>query len=385
MTHPQPKTISILGATGSIGDSTLDLIRHHKDHYDVKVLTAGKNVEKLIALAREFAPYVIAIADQGHYDTLKTACPDCEIITVAEAACVPVDWVMAAIVGTAGLLPTMNAIRHAKTVAFASKECLVAAGDIMMQAARAYDTQFLPVDSEHNAIFQVFENHNRAAIERLILTASGGPFLNHSWDEMTRATPAQAVAHPTWTMGAKISVDSATLMNKALEVIEAHYLYAMPSEKIDVVIHPQSLIHSMVEYRDGSILSQMGPSDMRTPIAYCLDYPHRVETSGARLDFTNIPHLNFATPDTQKFKSLAMVRDVLAEGQAAGIIFNAANEVANAAFLKTQIGLTVIYDVIQFCLENTPRLMVNNIENVIALDGKTRQDAQDYIIQKIRA
>lgn len=370
------RSISILGATGSIGDSTLELIRHHRDDYDVKVLTAGSNVEKLIALINEFKPQYVAMSAQDHYQTLKSQCPDVEILSVDEAASINADWTMAAIVGTAGLNPTMNAIQRGQTVAFASKECLVAAGNIMMNAVQDSKATILPVDSEHNAIYQVFDQNNRDAIRRLILTCSGGPFLDQSIENVT---PEQAVAHPTWAMGAKISVDSATLMNKALEVIEAHYLFGMPSDKIDVVIHPQSLIHSMVEYNDGSILSQMGPSDMKTPISYCLGWPNRIETSGNYLDFSMVSELNFSTPDVQKFKSLAMVRDVLIEGQCAQIIFNAANEVGNKAFLEGQIGLTTIYDVIEFCLETVERVSITSLSDVIEMDELTRVHAKERL------
>lgn len=374
------KTVSILGATGSIGDSTLDLIRHHKDWYDVKVLTAGSNVEKLITLATEFSPAYVAVADETLHSDLRPHLPSAtQILSVDEAACVDTDWTMAAIVGTAGLTPTMNAIKRGGTVAFASKECLVAAGHFMMDAVRKHGTTLLPVDSEHNAIYQVFENAQRPAIKRLILTASGGPFRTWTQDRTDKATPEQAVAHPTWSMGRKISVDSASLMNKALEVIEAHYLFAMPSEQIDVVIHPQSLIHSMVEYADGSILSQMGPSDMRTPIAYCLGYPDRIETSGKRLDFKTVNAMTFEQPDTSRFRSLKIVRDVLAAGQEACILFNAANEVAVAAFLAGQIGFTQIFDVIDCTLESSYDRAVSTLNDVIAMDNHGRRCAMDMI------
>jgi 1-deoxy-D-xylulose-5-phosphate reductoisomerase len=373
------RSVSILGATGSIGDSTLDLIRHHKDDCDVRVLTAGNNVDKLITLAKEFTPQYLAIANEDHYQTLRSQCPECDILSVEDAASVEADWTMAAIVGTAGLKPTMNAIERGQIVAFASKECLVAAGHLMMDAVRASGAILLPVDSEHNAIFQVFENHNRDSIKRLILTASGGPFRTWDWSKMVAATPEQAVSHPTWSMGAKISVDSATLMNKALEVIEAHYLFDVPSDQIDVIIHPQSTIHSMVEYHDGSVLSQMGPSDMRTPIVYCLGYPDRPATSGPMMNFDGLTELTFEQPDLKRFPSLAMVRDVLKSGQASCIIFNAANEVANAAFLKSQIGFTMIYDVIDFCLSNMQNTDINSLGDVMALDTTVRQKAEDYI------
>jgi 1-deoxy-D-xylulose-5-phosphate reductoisomerase len=373
------RSLSILGATGSIGNSTLDLVRHHGDKFDVRVLTAGSNIDRLITLSKEFKPRFVAIADETKIKEFQSVCPDIDIVSVDDAGAIPVDICMAAIVGTAGLTPTMNAIKNGNHVAFASKECLVAAGDLMMQAVANSGAKLLPVDSEHNAIYQVFDEGQKAGISRLILTASGGPFLNTSYDEMTHATPAQAVAHPTWSMGAKISVDSATLMNKALEVIEAHYLFAMPSDKIDVIIHPQSLIHSCVEYVDGSILSQMGPSDMRTPIAYCLGWPDRIQTSGEMLDFTTIPKMTFEKPDTEKFKSLAMVRDVLAEGQGASIIFNASNEIANKSFLDGHIKLTQIYDVVAQSLDQCPRISITTIEDVVALDSQARRIAGQII------
>jgi len=373
------RSVCILGATGSIGDSALDLIRHHKDLYDVKVLTAGYNVDKLIKLAQEFLPQYVAIADASQYSKLKESCPDVEILSVEEAASVPVDWTCAAIVGMAGLVPTMNAIRQGNTVAFASKECLVGAGQIMMDEVTKCGTSFLPTDSEHNAIFQVFDETQRDQINRLIVTASGGPFRTSSWEEMERATFDQALKHPTWSMGAKITIDSASLMNKALEVIEAHYLFDMPSDKIDVIIHPQSLIHSCVEYKDGSILSQMGPSDMRTPIAHCLAWPKRIETSGELLDFTKVSQMTFEQPDVEKFKSLRMVRDVLNEGQAACIIFNAANEIANKSFINGQIGFTHIYDVIEFALETMQRATISSLDDVIHYDQLVRNVAEEKV------
>lgn len=374
------RTISILGATGSIGDSTLDLIRARKDDYDIRVLTAGGNWQKLAALAQEFKPAYVALADMGQSRELKESLPEkTQLLDINEAAQVEADWTMAAIVGTAGLIPAMTAIRRGAVVAFASKECLVAAGRLMMDAAAQSGATLLPVDSEHNAIYQVFDGRQRASLKRLILTASGGPFRTASRKEMERATPKQAVAHPTWSMGAKISVDSATLMNKALEVIEAHYLFAVPSDQIDVIIHPQSLIHSMVEYTDGSILAQMGPPDMRTPIAYCLGWPERIPTSGQMLDFSTVSRMTFEQPDTDKFQSLAMVRDVLAEGQAAGIIFNAANEEAVAAFLAERIGFTHIYDVLHSALDKVPRTAIATLEDVTALDAQTRRDVRRFL------
>ena len=377
--YMEHKSISILGATGSIGLNTLDLIRKHPEKYTVKVLTAGKNIEKLIALTKEFKPKIIASANQSDFKILKKECPETQIMSVKDAAAVEADWTMAAIVGTAGLVPTMNAIERGKEVAFASKECLVAAGSLMMMAVKNCNATLLPVDSEHNAIFQVFDTKHKEGIKRLILTASGGPFRDWCLEDMEKATPKQAIAHPTWTMGAKISVDSASLMNKALEIIEAHYLFDIPSNQIDVIMHPQSLVHSMVEYVDGSILSQMGPSDMRTPIAYCLGWPERIQTSGPTLDFDQFNTMTFADPDIEKFKSLKFVRNVLDEGQAASIIFNASNEIANKAFLDKKIGFLDIYNIIEFALSNIDRYAINNIEDVIALDHDTRHITLNYI------
>lgn len=376
------KTVSVLGATGSIGESTLDLIRYHKDAYDVRVLTAGYNVDKLITLAKEFKPEYVACADENQFSTLQDALPTCKVVTVEDASLVPVDWTMAAILGTAGLKPTMNAIRQGNTVAFASKECLVAAGQLMMDAVHKHKTTLLPVDSEHNAIYQVFDNAQRDQIKRIILTASGGPFRTTDVSEFASITPAQALKHPTWSMGAKISIDSATLMNKALEVIEAHYLFNMPSEQIDVIVHPQSLIHSMVEYNDGSILSQMGASDMRTPIAYCLGWPERIVTSGQTLDFSAVSQMTFEAPDLDKFKSLAMVRDVLDAGQDDSIIFNASNEIAVAAFLNGELTFTGIYDVIQSAMDSVERFPIQTLEDVIVLDESARDCAKAYISDK---
>ena len=373
------KSISILGATGSIGDSTLDLVRHHSDQYDVRVLTAGSNVERLISLTSEFKPKYVAIADKSKHSAFQSAHPNIEILSVDDAASVEADWTMAAITGTVGLKPTMNAIERGQTVAFASKECLVAAGNLMMQAVSDSGATLLPVDSEHNAIFQVFDNEQRDNIERLLITCSGGPFRTWSQNEINAATPAQALKHPTWSMGAKISIDSASLMNKALEVIEAHYLFNMPSDKIDVIVHPQSLIHSMVEYSDGSILSQMGPSDMRTPIAHCLGWPERIRTSGQRLDFSKVSSMTFEKPDLNRFKSLAMVRDVMADGQGASIVFNAANEIAVEAFLKEQIGFDQIYDVIDQCLQTLKSTNIITLDDVVECDENARLIAQQYI------
>lgn len=373
------RSISILGSTGSVGRQTLDVVAQHAKNFQVVALACGRNVDMLIQQARAFKPKFVAIADDASYTKLKQALADMPSVSVAagdeavlEAARLDAEVTMAAIVGIAGLLPTMAAIKRGRVVAFASKETLVAAGGLMMEAVQKHGTTFLPVDSEHNAIFQVLHGQDLAAVKRIVLTASGGPFREWSLEKMKRATPEQAIAHPTWAMGQKISVDSATLMNKALEVIEAHHLFAMPSAQIDVVIHPQSVVHGLVEYADGSFLAQMGPADMRTPIAVCLGWPRRIETSGARLDIMALSKLDFAAPDTARFSALRLVREVLAGSLADSVIFNAANEIAVDAFLKRKIGFTDILDNIERILNDSHKPAINSLDDVMALDAATR-------------
>lgn len=384
------KTLNILGATGSIGASTLDIVRHHKQLFKLRVLTAHKNIAKLAQLTKEFLPEYVCIADETLVDDLKALLGDDTSVKVLygqqgliESASIDADITMAAIVGTIGLAPTLAAIRQGKTVAFASKECLVAAGKMMMDEVRKYGATLLPVDSEHNAIYQVFENDNKDNIRRLILTASGGPFRTWSREKIAVATPEQAVNHPNWSMGAKISVDSATLMNKALEVIEAVHLFDMPSAQVDVVVHPQSLIHSMVEYNDGSILSQMGPADMRTPIAYCLGGAQRIETSGPLLDLIKNNRLDFEEPDLQKFPSLKLVRQVLAGGQAESVKFNAANEVLVTAFLDKTINFYDIIKDISCILDSVEGISLRSLDDVIAFDEECKIKTQELIRNKI--
>jgi len=371
------RSVSILGSTGSIGTQALDLIAHHADDFHVEALSAASNVDLLIAQARQFKPRFVAIADENKTARLLDALPGIEVAggteAVIRAGAMNADITLAAIVGMAGLLPVMAAIARGKTVAFASKECLVAAGPIMMAAVRHSDAVLLPVDSEHNAIFQVFDKNNAQAVRKITLTASGGPFLNATPEQMAAATPQQALKHPTWAMGRKISIDSATMMNKALEVIEAHYLFNQPSEKIDVVMHPQSVVHSMVEYDDGSILAQMGASDMRTPLAVCLGWPKRIETCGQRLDIRSLSNLTFQAPDLKQFPALKIVRDVLDAGLAQSIAFNAANEIAVAAFLNGRIGFTDIVRAVGNMVENCPSVAINTIEDVMAQDADIRR------------
>src|SRR5271170_6841985 len=304
------RRVTILGSTGSVGCQTIDLISRVPEKYEVVALTAHKNVAKLAEQARLLQPELAVIADESRYAALKAALAGTNIAVAAgaqavvDAAQTDSDWVMSAIVGAAGLPGTLAAARRGAVIAFANKETLVCAGPLMMKLVAECGARLLPVDSEHNAIWQVFDFERREAISRLILTASGGPFRSAARADMEKVTPEQAVKHPVWSMGAKISVDSATLMNKALEIIEAHFLFHMPGEKIDVLVHPQSVVHSMVEYEDGSVLAQMGTPDMRTPIGYCLAWPERMETPAAKLDFAKLGQLTFKAPDAVKFPAL---------------------------------------------------------------------------------
>lgn len=379
------KRVTILGSTGSVGTSTVDLILSNPEAYDVQALTAQTNVDRLADQAIQLKAKRAVIGDESHYDALKNRLAGTGIecaagrAAVIEAASMPTDWTMAAIVGMAGLEPILAAIAQGQCVAIANKEPLVAAGPLVMAAARASGATLLPVDSEHNAVFQVFENENRAGIDRIILTASGGPFRTWTMDQMRAATPAQAVAHPNWTMGAKISVDSASMMNKALEIIEAHYLFAMPPEQIDVLVHPQSVIHSMVEYADGSVLAQLGAPDMRTPIAYTLGWPDRIKTSGQRLDLKTLSRLDFEQIDPVRFPSIPMAYDCLRAGPAHCIAFNAANEVAVAAFLAGQIGFYGIMDAVRYAVERVEKVDMSNLSDVLDFDAAVRDDTTAYM------
>lgn len=338
------KSVTILGSTGSIGCSTLDLISRDRDRFDLVALTAHRNVGALIEQARIFRPRLAVVADERHYADLKEGLEGTGIeiaagpAAVIDAASRSADWVMAGIVGTAGLAPTLAAVRRGACVALANKECLVSAGPLFLEEVEKSGATLLPVDSEHNAIFQVLDATRLASVDKIVLTASGGPFRLWSAAEMAKATPAQAIAHPRWDMGAKISVDSATLMNKGLELIEAHYLFPVGEPRLDVIIHPESIVHSMVGYVDGSVLAQLGSPDMRTPISYALAWPDRMPTPCARLDLTQIGQLTFEVPDLNKFPALALAREALRAGAAAPTVLNAANEVAVAAFLDGRIG-----------------------------------------------
>jgi len=380
-----PRRITILGSTGSIGCSTIDLIDRDPDAYVVEALTANRSVDALAEQARRLNAKFVAVADPESYEGLKAAMSGttAEIAAgpeaIVEAAARDADWVMAGIVGAAGLEPTLQAARAGSVVAFANKECLVCAGDLMLDEVARSGATLLPVDSEHNAIFQVFDFERRESIEKIILTASGGPFRSSSLEEMRKVTPAQAVAHPNWDMGAKISVDSATMMNKGLELIEAYYLFGIPEDRIEILVHPQSIIHSMVSYIDGSVLAQLGTPDMRTPISYTLAWPHRMTAPSARLDLGQIATLTFETPDSERFPALTLAREALKTGGSAPTILNASNEVAVAGFLDGRLGFLDIPRVVAETLEKMPSGVIRSVDDVLSIDAAARQVAKEIM------
>jgi len=380
-----PRSITILGSTGSIGCSTIDLVERNLDDFIVEALTAYSNVDLLAEQAIKLKARLAVIGDEKLYSRLKEALTGTEIEAqagrqaVIEAAQRPAEWVMAAIVGAAGLEPTLAAIRRGGTVALANKECLVCAGELVMAEVAASGATLLPVDSEHNAIFQVFDFDRRDGIEGIILTASGGPFRTFTLEQMAEVTPEQAVAHPNWDMGAKISVDSATMMNKGLEIIEARYLFDIEPDRIQVLVHPQSVIHSCVSYVDGSVLAQMGAPDMRTPIAFTLAWPQRMQTPVARLDLASLAQLTFEAPDIERFPSLRLVFEALKTGGGASTILNAANEVAVAAFLAGQIGFLDIARTVEKALELVPNRQLLELSDVHEIDALARECANAQI------
>jgi 1-deoxy-D-xylulose-5-phosphate reductoisomerase len=372
------RRISILGATGSVGTSTLDLIERHPERFEVIALSAARNVAALAEAAKRTGASLAVIDDAMLLPELEQRLEGsgCRAASgreaLAEAAAGEAEWVMAAIVGCAGLEPVMAAIAAGRTVALANKEALVTAGDLMIAAARRSGASILPVDSEHNAIFQCLADNRSCDVARLVLTASGGPFRDRTREQMAAMTPEQAVAHPNWSMGAKISVDSATMMNKGLELIEAHHLFDLPSDRIDIIVHPQSVIHSMVEYVDGSVLAQLGSPDMRIPIAHALAYPERMETPAERLDLARIGTLSFEKPDFDRFPALQVAREALEAGGAAPIVLNAANEEAVAAFLDRRIGFLDIVRTVEETLARTSAVAPRSIAEVIDIDRSAR-------------
>lgn len=385
------RRITVLGSTGSIGENTLDLVRRAEPgQWAVTSLTAHASAEKLAQQAIEFNAEFVALADPKNAETLKSLLKDHPVDigigpeAVIEAAARDADFTMSAITGAAGLEPTLAAIDLGRHVGLANKECLVCAGDLFMTRITQKRATLLPVDSEHNAIFQVLESDKPEGVRRLILTASGGPFRETSLKALQSVTRADALAHPVWTMGAKISIDSATLMNKGLELIEASYLFNRPSEEIDVVIHPQSIIHSMVEYIDGSVLAQMGSPDMRTPIAYSMGWPERMEAPVERLDFTKISKLTFFEPDTKRFPALRLAREALETGGQAPMTLNAANEVAVAAFLNDEIAFLDISNAVSSVLDTCSaasdfKTSCTSIPDLLLKDEEIRNCARTVI------
>jgi len=380
------RSLSILGATGSIGASTLDLVRRNRDAFRIVALTGHSNVAVLAGLAREFDAECVAIGDEALLPDLRAALAGSGIATaggaaaLVEAAQRPADLTVAAIVGCAGLAPTMAAIEQGRTVALANKEALVSAGAVMTRAVTRHGTTLLPIDSEHNAIFQCLAGNDPAHVRWITLTASGGPFRDWPTERMRAATPAEAVRHPTWSMGAKISVDSATMMNKGLELIEAWHLFPVGVERLRILVHPQSIVHSMVEYRDGSTLAQLGPSDMRVPIASALAWPARMTTPCEPLDLAAIGTLSFCHPDEVRFPATRLAREALVAGGAAAAVLNAANEIAVAAFLSGQVAFTQIVqcceDVLACGLPASPQCL----DDVIAVDREARARARETMV-----
>jgi 1-deoxy-D-xylulose-5-phosphate reductoisomerase len=379
------RTITVLGSTGSVGRSTVDLLLAHRDRYQVRCLTGGRNAAVLASQAIALGAEMAVISDPAHHATLKEALAGQPIRTAAgddavvAAAAMPVDWTMAAITGAAGLQATLAAIRRGGAIAFANKEALVCAGEVMLQAVRDAGATLLPVDSEHNAIFQAMAEDNGRAVERIILTASGGPFRTATVAEMRVATPEAALRHPVWSMGSKISIDSATLFNKGLELIEAARLFDLPESQVDVLVHPQSVVHGLVCYSDGSVLAQLGSPDMRIPIAHCLAWPERLVTSSPRLDLAAIARLDFAEPDIERFPALRLSRDALRAGGGAPTILNAANEVAVEAFLGRRLGFLGIAHIVEAVLDRLGAPAAPGLEDVMALDRTGRRIAAELV------
>ena len=386
-THNKPKRqVAILGSTGSIGTQALQVIEEHSDLYEAYALTANNNVDLLIEQARRHQPDVVVIANEAHYAKLSEALADLPIKVYAgeNALCEvveaePIDIVLASMVGYAGLRPTMNAIRAGKAIALANKETLVVAGELITQLAIEHRVPILPVDSEHSAIFQCLTGEVNNPIEKILLTASGGPFRTWSMEQLQHATRDQALKHPNWDMGAKITIDSASMMNKGFEVIEAKWLFDVAPSQIEVVVHPQSVVHSMVQFTDGSIKAQLGTPDMRLPIQYAFSYPYRLPLSSQRVDFTTLSTLTFEQPDPVRFRNLALSFEALERGGNMPCILNAANEVCVAAFLKERVGFLQMSDVIERTMQKVDFITTPTYEDYVATDAEARRIAQEFI------
>ncbi|HEY9080704.1 1-deoxy-D-xylulose-5-phosphate reductoisomerase [Magnetovibrio sp.] len=384
----QPRSVSVLGSTGSIGCNTVDLLMRNPDTFCVEALTGNRNVTLLAEQAVKLGARQAVIADESLYSELKSLLSGTSVeaaagdAAVVDAAGRPSDIVVAAIVGTAGLKPTLQAARRGALVALANKETLVSAGAIMTEEVKSGGATLIPVDSEHSAIFQVFDFDRADAVSKITLTASGGPFREKSLAEMAAMTPEQAVAHPNWDMGAKISIDSATMMNKGLEMIEAFHLFPVATDQIEVLVHPQSVIHSMVSYVDGSVLAQLGTPDMRTPIAYALAWPARMAAPSPTLSLAEIGTLSFEAPDMKRFPALRLARESLEAGRSAPTVLNGANEVAVAAFLNREIGFLDIAHVVETVLDEMGAVTLGDIETVFAIDAEARARTVAVIANK---
>ena len=379
------KKITIFGSTGSIGQSTLDIIKHNPDKYEVIALTANKNYLRLLEQANLFKPKIVSINDNASYKKFidLNSNKNLKVLnglnSYEEILDFNTDLVMAAITGSAGLLPVVSALKKGLSIALANKESLVCSGSLVTSLAKSNNAKILPVDSEHNAIYQVLDSKNKSKISRLILTASGGPFFKKKIDELKNVTPREAIKHPNWSMGKKISIDSATMMNKGLELIEACYLFGIHQKNIDVVIHPESIVHSCVEYMDGSMLAQMGTPDMRTPISFTLAYPERIKTDVQRLNLSEIKKLTFFEPDLNKYPCLQLAYNSLEIGKSAPTILNAANEVAVQRFLEKKIKFLSIASVVEKTLNNSSISSINSIKDVIEVDKDSRDLANSII------
>ena len=386
---PAVRSVTVLGATGSVGMSTVDLLKRGNGQYRVEAVTANTNAADLAKIARELKARLAVVADPSAYGELKAALAGSGIeaasgeAAVIEAAERPVDWLMAAVSGAVGLRPTLAAVKRGATVALANKECLVCAGGLFMRTAAAHGTNVLPVDSEHNAIYQALTAGPREDVSRIIITASGGPFRTWTREQMRGAKLEQALKHPNWSMGAKVTIDSATLMNKGLELIEAHHLFALPSAQIDVLVHPQSIVHSLVEFCDGSLIAQLGSPDMRIPIAYCLAWPERINGPAPRLDLARAATLSFEEPDLGRFPALALARRALEEGGGAPTVLNAANEVAVAEFLGRRLNFAGIPALVEATLEaavsHNWTAEPQSVEEALFVDHNTRLLALDLL------
>ena len=380
------KQLCILGSTGSIGTQTLDVVRHYPDRYGVYALCANRSIDKLIEQAREFHPEVVCIADESLYEPLRDALQDLPVKvwsgadSIAEVVTMPsIDVVVAAMVGYAGLRPTIEAIKAGKTIALANKETLVVAGEIICELALQYHTPILPVDSEHSAIFQSLVGEDRNEIEKILLTASGGPFRTFSLEQMKSVTASDALKHPNWDMGAKITIDSASMMNKGFEVIEAKWLFGVPVEKVQVLVHPQSIVHSAVQFADGSIKAQLGMPDMRLPIQYALSFPERLNSDFPRVDLMDLGSLTFEKPDLARFPNLGLAYEAMKRGGNIPCVLNAANEVANLAFREGRCGFLQMSDIIASTMNKAAFIQKPTYEDYVATDAAARRLAEEML------